>query len=46
MALDVVVPDAEWPLWNAIRTAIGFHWDASDIVHSEVPGWRRIVGLQ
>lgn len=45
MALDVVVPDAEWPLWNAIRTAIGFTWSPSDIVHSEVPGWRQIVGL-
>jgi hypothetical protein len=46
MALDAVVPESEWPLWNAIRSAIGFHWDASDIVHSEVPGWREIVGLK
>lgn len=46
MALDVVVPDDEWPLWNEIRTRIGFHWAASDIVHSEVPGWRGIVGLK
>lgn len=46
MALDVVVPDTEWPIWNAIRTAIGFHWAASDLVHNEVPGWREIVGLK
>ena len=45
LAWDSSVPDGQWDLWNAIRSALGWTLDPNDRVHAEVPGWRAIAQL-
>lgn len=45
LAWDSSVPDGQWDLWNAIRSALGWTLDPNDRVHAEVPGWRSIAQL-
>lgn len=43
VAFDSVVPDPEWPLWNAIRASLGWKLYANDPVHAELPNWQSIA---
>jgi len=40
-AWDSVVPPAQQPLWNEIRRWVGFEVLENDIIHAQVPDWRR-----
>ena len=43
LAWDSWVPDAQMPLWTAIREAAGFRVPANDLIHAEVPSWPELV---
>lgn len=45
LAWDSSVPDDQYPMWNAVRSALGWTLDPNDRVHAEVPGWRAIAQL-
>lgn len=45
LAVDSDVPDAQQPIWRAVREYFGFRVPSNDEVHGEVPGWRALVGL-
>jgi len=40
-AFDSVVAAAEQPLWDEIRRYVGFEVLPNDIIHAQVPEWRR-----
>lgn len=40
-AFDSVVPEADQALWDQIRTYVGFQVPGNDIIHAQVPDWRR-----
>jgi len=43
LAFDSNVSPALMPWWIAIRQWAGFNVPSNDIIHAEVPGWRRFV---
>jgi len=47
-AFDSWVPDDQMALWAAIRRYVGWEVFDSDIIHSQLPGWRqyRTSGFQ
>lgn len=42
LAFDSWVAEKDWPLWNAIRAAVGFRLDPNDRVHAEHPAWKEM----
>jgi len=40
-AFDTVVPSSQQQLWDEIRTYVGFEVLPNDIIHAQVPNWRR-----
>ena len=40
-AFDTVVPRSHQPLWDEIRRYVGFEVLENDIIHAQVPDWRR-----
>lgn len=42
LAWDSVVPAAQLRTWTAIREWAGFRVPPNDVIHAEVPGWRRV----
>lgn len=44
LSWDSWVPDAEMPLWTAIREYVGWRVPPNDNIHGELPEWRRYVG--
>lgn len=43
LAFDSDVPDAQQPLWRAVRQFVGFRVPDNDEVHAELPNWRALV---
>jgi len=43
LAFDATVPAQDLPLWNAIRSWVGFELIANDAPHAQVPNWRQYV---
>lgn len=43
LAWDSWVPEDQWPLWTAIREAVGFEVLPNDRIHAQVPDWRTWV---
>lgn len=43
LAWDSTVPAQHQALWNAIRTAAGFHLPANDEIHAEIRDWQALV---
>lgn len=43
LAWDSVVSAQDQDLWNRIRQHVGFRVPGGDLIHAEVPGWRRFV---
>jgi len=43
LAFDSVVPPGAQRLWDAIRRWAGFRVPSNDLIHAEVPDWRRVV---
>lgn len=41
---DSDVPDQFHPLWRQVREFVGWRVPDNDVVHAEVPDWRRLVG--
>lgn len=41
LAWDSTVPPDELGAWTIIRRWVGFEVPDNDVVHAEVPGWRR-----
>ena len=40
-AFDSVVPGPQQALWDQIRRHVGFEVLSNDIIHAQVPSWRR-----
>lgn len=40
-AFDSWVPDAQLPLWTAIREYVGWEVPRNDIIHAGLPNWRQ-----
>jgi len=40
-AFDSVVPERHQDAWNQIRAYVGFEVLDNDIIHAQVPNWRR-----
>jgi len=40
-AWDSVVPEADQPLWDAIRRYVGFEVLPNDRIHGQIPNWRQ-----
>lgn len=40
-AFDSVVPDMHQEAWNEIRRYVGFEVLPNDVIHAQVPNWRR-----
>lgn len=45
-AFDSWVPEQFWPVWNAIRSYVGFQLDPNDRVHAELPGSSQFLRSQ
>jgi len=43
LAWDSTVPPRWLPFWNFVRAYVGFELLSNDVVHAQVPGWRRWV---
>jgi len=43
LAWDSWVPAPQVPLWRAIREWVGWEVPSNDIIHAQVPQWRRFV---
>jgi len=43
LSFDSVVPELDQSNWNAIRRWVGFRVPSNDLIHAEVPDWRRFV---
>jgi len=43
LAFDSTVSSADLSDWTIIRDWIGFRVPRNDVIHAEVPGWRRFV---
>lgn len=43
LAFDSWVPDQEMGLWQQIRAMIGWRVPQNDLIHAELPEWRRYV---
>jgi len=43
LSFDSVVDADEQSNWNAIRRWVGFRVPSNDLIHAEVPDWRRFV---
>ena len=43
LSWDSWVPDAEMPLWVAIRRYVGWRVPDNDLIHAELPDWRAYV---
>jgi len=43
LSFDSVVDGRDQSNWNAIRRWVGFRVPSNDLIHAEVPGWRRFV---
>ena len=43
LAFDSVVPREQLAVWTAIRRYVGFEVPDNDVIHGQVPGWRRFV---
>ena len=43
LSWDSVVSPQHQDLWNRIRQFVGFAVPGNDLIHAEVPGWRRFV---
>jgi len=41
-AFDSVVPEHQQGLWDQIRSYVGFEVLPNDIIHAQVPNWRRL----
>lgn len=44
LAWDSTVSPPDLPDWTIIRRWVGFDVPDNDVIHAEVPGWRRYVG--
>jgi LAS superfamily LD-carboxypeptidase LdcB len=44
LAWDSWVPQEQQWAWNYLRTHAGFQVPANDVIHAEVPDWRRYAG--
>ena len=40
-AFDSWVPDAQMPMWDAIRKYVGWEVPQNDIIHAGLPNWRQ-----
>ncbi len=43
LSWDSWVPDADMPLWIAVRRYVGWRVPENDNIHAELPEWRRYV---
>ncbi len=43
LAFDSWVPEHQQGTWNAIRRWVGFEVLENDLIHAQLPGWRRYV---
>jgi len=43
LSFDSVVDARDQSNWNAIRRWVGFRVPSNDLIHAEVPDWRRFV---
>jgi len=42
-AFDSIVPASQQRTWDAIRTWVGWRVPGNDLIHAELPEWRRFV---